>query len=51
MLPILIPAIKRQVKKPEVTDADLFEDFVCNDFFIRENYYLTVAPDIDFFTY
>jgi hypothetical protein len=46
MLPILVPVIKRQVKKPDVTDADLFEDFVCNDFFVREKYYLAIAPDI-----
>ncbi len=37
MLPILIPAIKRQLKKPDVTDADMFKDFVSNDLF----------PDLD----
>ncbi|OCX53414.1 hypothetical protein BEL04_03685 [Mucilaginibacter sp. PPCGB 2223] len=46
MLPTLIPAIKRQIKKPEFTEADLFEEFVCTDFFVREKYYLTAVPDI-----
>jgi len=33
MLPILIPAIKRQLQKPEFTDAGMFVDFVSNDLF------------------
>jgi hypothetical protein len=45
LTPILVPAIKRQLTKKPFTDADSFEDFVCNDFFVPERYELVAAPN------
>lgn len=38
MLPILVPAVKRQLKKPEFDDEYMFDDFVCNDFFNEDKF-------------
>ena len=38
MLPILIPAVKRQLKKPEFDDEYMFDDFVCNDLFPEDKF-------------
>jgi len=38
MLPILVPAIKRQLRKPEFDDEYMFDDFVCNDLFTQDQF-------------
>jgi hypothetical protein len=37
-LPLVIAGLKKLFRKPEVTDAYMFDDYVCNDFFIVEKY-------------